>query len=337
MVKDIAVARGDAEVFMKFVRLGYKEKIWDHDTGVVIIQGEDVGVRLIKCNMERSGVQVMRSLSDCDSYGSEEEMAIKKGPWTEEEDSVLINYINVHGEGHWNSLARSAGLKRTGKSCRLRWLNYLRPNVRRGNLTLQEQLLILDLHSRWGNRWSRIAEQLPGRTDNEIKNYWRTRVVKQARQLKCDVNSKQFRDAVRFVWMPRLMERIKASSGTDISYSHDQNNNASKAQGHGECSSGNNPIPTMLKSEAVSSYSSGVDVQPPSVSDTSASYNLMGGGSWSLEDSAVKGCTISSSPWQHWDYPEIQEFEPFSAFSDADLLWTDENIWFLQQQLATDI
>ncbi|KAF0923120.1 hypothetical protein E2562_003341 [Oryza meyeriana var. granulata] len=103
-------------------------------------------------------------------------------------------------------------LRRTGKSCRLRWLNYLRPDVRRGNITPEEQLLILDLHSRWGNRWSKIAQYLPGRTDNEIKNYWRTRVQKHAKQLRCDVNSKQFRDVVRHIWMPRLVERIQADS-----------------------------------------------------------------------------------------------------------------------------
>ncbi|KAK3147417.1 hypothetical protein QOZ80_3BG0282120 [Eleusine coracana subsp. coracana] len=146
---------------------------------------------------------------------SEEVMAgeLRRGPWTVEEDLLLVNYVHTHGEGRWNSLARSAGLKRTGKSCRLRWLNYLRPDLRRGNITPQEQLLILELHSRWGNRWSKIAQHLPGRTDNEIKNYWRTRVQKHAKQLKCDVNSQQFKDVMRYLWMPRLVERIQAAAG----------------------------------------------------------------------------------------------------------------------------
>ncbi|WVZ96132.1 hypothetical protein U9M48_041805 [Paspalum notatum var. saurae] len=135
---------------------------------------------------------------------------LRRGPWTVEEDALLVHHIAAHGEGRWNALARAAGLRRTGKSCRLRWLNYLRPDVRRGNITPREQLLILDLHSRWGNRWSKIALHLPGRTDNEIKNYWRTRVQKHARQLRCDVNSVRFRDVVRRVWMPRLVERIQA-------------------------------------------------------------------------------------------------------------------------------
>ncbi|WOL18477.1 hypothetical protein Cni_G27273 [Canna indica] len=136
-----------------------------------------------------------------------QDMELRRGPWTLEEDTLLIHYIACHGEGRWNLLARCSGLKRTGKSCRLRWLNYLKPDIKRGNLSPEEQLLILELHSKWGNRWSRIAQYLPGRTDNEIKNYWRTRVQKQARQLKIDANSASFRDAIRCYWMPRMLEK----------------------------------------------------------------------------------------------------------------------------------
>ncbi|XP_031500668.1 MYB-like transcription factor EOBI [Nymphaea colorata] len=141
-----------------------------------------------------------------------DETELRRGPWTLEEDTILIHYIASHGEGRWNMLARCSGLKRTGKSCRLRWLNYLKPDVKRGNLTPEEQLLILELHSKWGNRWSRIAQHLPGRTDNEIKNYWRTRVQKQARQLQCDANSQRFRETIRCFWMPRLLQKISTPS-----------------------------------------------------------------------------------------------------------------------------
>ncbi|KAK4484237.1 hypothetical protein RD792_011461 [Penstemon davidsonii] len=141
---------------------------------------------------------------------------LRRGPWTLEEDNLLIHYITSHGEGRWNSLAKCSGLKRTGKSCRLRWLNYLKPDIKRGNLTLHEQLLILELHSKWGNRWSKIAQNLPGRTENEIKNYWRTRVQKQARQLKVDSNSKKFLEAIRMFWMPRLLEKIEQNSSSSL-------------------------------------------------------------------------------------------------------------------------
>ncbi|KAJ4967360.1 hypothetical protein NE237_019209 [Protea cynaroides] len=105
-------------------------------------------------------------------------VGLNRGVWTVLEDKILSNYISIHGEGRWRDLPKNAGLKRCGKSCRLRWLNYLRPDIKRGNITHDEEELIIRLHKLLGNRWSLIAGRLPGRTDNEIKNYWNTTLSK---------------------------------------------------------------------------------------------------------------------------------------------------------------
>ncbi|KAI4377593.1 hypothetical protein MLD38_015192 [Melastoma candidum] len=108
---------------------------------------------------------------------------LKKGAWTATEDKVLLDYVMIHGEGRWSRLSRETGLKRCGKSCRLRWMNYLRPDIKRGNISADEEELIIRLHKLLGNRWSLIAGRLPGRTDNEIKNYWNTNIVKKKPEL----------------------------------------------------------------------------------------------------------------------------------------------------------
>ncbi|KAJ0766003.1 putative transcription factor MYB family [Helianthus annuus] len=108
----------------------------------------------------------------CDKVG------VKKGPWTPEEDIIIVSYIQEHGPGNWRSIPTNTGLLRCSKSCRLRWTNYLRPGIKRGNFTDQEEKMIIHLQALLGNRWAAIASYLPQRTDNDIKNYWNTHLKK---------------------------------------------------------------------------------------------------------------------------------------------------------------
>ncbi|KAK8614436.1 hypothetical protein V6N13_122792 [Hibiscus sabdariffa] len=113
---------------------------------------------------------------------------IRKGPWKAEEDEVLINHVKKYGPRDWSSIRSKGLLQRTGKSCRLRWVNKLRPNLKKYKLKLnprllQEERVVIELQAQFGNKWAKIATYLPGRTDNDVKNFWSSRQKRLARIL----------------------------------------------------------------------------------------------------------------------------------------------------------
>ncbi|KAK4800024.1 hypothetical protein SAY86_025389 [Trapa natans] len=111
---------------------------------------------------------------------------VKRGLWTAEEDAKILAYVSAHGTGNWTLVPKKAGLNRCGKSCRLRWTNYLRPDLKHESFTLEEEQLIINFHKAIGSRWSMIARQLPGRTDNDVKNYWNTKLRKKLAKMGID-------------------------------------------------------------------------------------------------------------------------------------------------------
>ncbi|CAJ2650222.1 unnamed protein product [Trifolium pratense] len=130
-----------------------------------------------------------------------------KGVWSKQEDQKLIDYINKHGEVCWSTLPQAAGLLRCGKSCRLRWMNYLRPDLKRGNFGEDEEDLIVKLHALLGNRWSLIAGRLPGRTDNEVKNFWNSHIRKKLIRKGIDPNNHSVNHKI-----PPLQNQIMSNS-----------------------------------------------------------------------------------------------------------------------------
>nr|ACM62749.1 MYB1 [Garcinia mangostana] len=146
----------------------------------------------------------------CDKQGN------NKGAWSKQEDQKLIDYIRAHGEGCWRSLPKAAGLHRCGKSCRLRWINYLRPDIKRGNFAQDEEDLIIKLHALLGNRWSLIAGRLPGRTDNEVKNYWNSHIKKKLINMGIDPNNHKLNQVLQRPQLGHNSPNINATTSPSL-------------------------------------------------------------------------------------------------------------------------
>ncbi|CAN6204407.1 unnamed protein product [Urochloa humidicola] len=147
----------------------------------------------------------------CDKVG------LKKGPWTAEEDQKLVAFLLANGQCCWRAVPKLAGLLRCGKSCRLRWTNYLRPDLKRGLLSPEEEKTVIDLHAELGNRWSKIASHLPGRTDNEIKNHWNTHIKKKLKKMGIDPATHKPLQPPAPPTPPKLEEEDKAAASGIVS------------------------------------------------------------------------------------------------------------------------
>ncbi|XVE78577.1 hypothetical protein DITRI_Ditri13aG0157000 [Diplodiscus trichospermus] len=197
----------------------------------------------------------------------------RKGPWTPEEDKLLAEYVNLNGGGRWSSVARSAGLNRSGKCCRLRWVNYLRPGLKRGYITPQEEGIIIELHAIWGNKWSTIAKYLPGRTDNEIKNYWRTHFRKKERS-----SQKQEKRRAQILKLKQKQEQEKEEEELPQPAAADKDQTAAGGDGKmDQC------LPVMSQEAAAAAAAAWLDYQ----------YLVdegLWGGLWSLNDQQPGYC-----------------------------------------------
>ncbi|XP_051179870.1 transcription factor MYB41-like [Lolium perenne] len=216
-----------------------------------------------------------------------------KGAWTKEEDQRLIAYIKAHGEGCWRSLPKAAGLLRCGKSCRLRWINYLRPDLKRGNFTEEEDELIIKLHELLGNKWSLIAGRLPGRTDNEIKNYWNTHIKRKLLARGMDPHTHRPLNAIAMPGQPQLLpaahERPHFAAAPGGSHHHFQQ------QPQQDLSSSAEPACSHSSEDDEPSGSGATPPPPPTGRHLGIDLNL----------------SISLAPYQAEDEPAVKQ-EPAS-------------------------
>ena len=112
----------------------------------------------------------------------------KRIPWSEEEDKSIKSLVNKYGTSNWTFISNQMGQNRSGKQCRERWYNQLNPNMKKNNWTNEEENILFTKHMQLGNKWSDIASFLPGRTLNDIKNHFYSKLRKFIRKTLKQIN-----------------------------------------------------------------------------------------------------------------------------------------------------
>ena len=108
-----------------------------------------------------------------------------KQGWTQFEEEVLLKIVESRGAKAWSSVARELNAMahegiavRLGKHCRERWYNHVDPSLIKGHWTEEEDSFIVMQHQYLGNRWSEISRLMQGRTENSVKNRFKSLVRK---------------------------------------------------------------------------------------------------------------------------------------------------------------
>ncbi|XP_059658021.1 transcription factor MYB3R-1-like [Cornus florida] len=163
-----------------------------------------------------------------------------KGPWSKEEDEIIIELVNKYGAKKWSTIAQHLP-GRIGKQCRERWHNHLNPAINKEAWTQEEELALIHAHQIYGNKWAELTKFLPGRTDNAIKNHWNSSVKKKLDSYLASGLFAHFQGLPNVSHLNQSMlassSRVQQSSGDD-SVPKDR----AEAEEISECSQGSNVV-----------------------------------------------------------------------------------------------
>ncbi|XP_008233293.1 PREDICTED: transcription factor MYB1-like isoform X1 [Prunus mume] len=233
---------------------------------------------------------------------------VRKGAWTKEEDDLLRLFIQNHGEGKWNQVSLHSGLKRCRKSCRLRWLNYLKPSIKRGHFAEDEIDLILRLHKLLGNRWSLIAGRLPGRTGNDVKNFWKTRLSRKMTSVVVEKVKEKSQETKKDIAVRPQSRRLSKTS-------HYLSGHKTVTSRHNQPEENFSKLPILPSSpiEDEADWWETFLEDEDNVKRTKCSFLVL------EEDHLTNGCVEDLAEWTRTDFRYLEDCPCWIGSSDMDL------------------